>query len=68
MAAPRNVHSDVIQNNSDGNVNVRILYRTPVPDEEGVDQEISKVDITMGETYRADERIVNYGSFIYRMC
>ncbi len=63
LATPRMVHSCTIKNNSYGNVRVHISYKGLPREDTGVHQEIYKANIPMGGTFRAQERIVDHGSY-----
>jgi hypothetical protein len=63
LATPRMVHSCTIKNNSYGNIRVYILYKGSARERTGVHQEIYKANIPMSGTFRAEEEMVDHGSY-----
>ncbi|CAF1134716.1 unnamed protein product [Adineta steineri] len=63
VAAPRYVHSCIIENKSSNNVNVQIVYRKVEREGGLVEGEISNFDIPASGNYQVAERVIEYGSF-----
>ncbi|CAF0939352.1 unnamed protein product [Adineta steineri] len=66
LAAPRYVHSCIIENKSSNNVIVQVVYQKVAGEGGLVEGVTSNFDIPAGGNYQVAERIQDHGSFTTR--